>query len=274
MSTHDIPGGTVRPELQRPALSGRGAGPDDPTLRQLVSEIEARSEALATWAVAEMYRNPFWDERFGARGRHFAEQDGLYHLSYLAHALWGGSPSVLTGYARWLQTVLTHRGMCSLHIAEQFSRIEAAILHEGIAAPDRAIAYLREAVEAVRYPGGPGRILQDVAPQVAQQVVNRLYARHPEWLHQSGESGRTHCLTDAGYHLSYLADAVANERPAGFVEYVTWIAGFLDRRGVLPSHLTEMLDAIALELERLDHLGPIPSAMLVEARSSLAAPTT
>ncbi len=45
----------------------------------LAAGIEARKAELATSAMKRMYENPFWEERFGARGRSFSAEDGQYH---------------------------------------------------------------------------------------------------------------------------------------------------------------------------------------------------
>jgi hypothetical protein len=67
--------------------------------------IEARAEVLVEHALRAMYLNPFWEERFGARGRQFARADNAFHVSYLVQALRAGSPELLAHYASWLQLV-------------------------------------------------------------------------------------------------------------------------------------------------------------------------
>ena len=56
-------------------------------MKDLARRIQDASTRLTVSVVADMYRNPFWDERFGARGRTRAVEDGGHHLSYLAEAL-------------------------------------------------------------------------------------------------------------------------------------------------------------------------------------------
>jgi hypothetical protein len=78
----------------------------------LADQLQARADALVAHALQAMYTNPFWEERFGERGRQFARADNHHHLSYLALALRVGSPEPLARYARWLQEVLTdHKGL-------------------------------------------------------------------------------------------------------------------------------------------------------------------
>ena len=47
---------------------------------ELASQLEAQADALARHSIAAMYADPFWDARFGARGRRFAEEDGVHHV--------------------------------------------------------------------------------------------------------------------------------------------------------------------------------------------------
>jgi hypothetical protein len=101
----------------------------DPVPR-LVALLRTHAGRLNGRVVAEMYENPFWEDRFGARGRRFAKEDGESHVANLVVALEGRSPPMLASYARWLQRVLTTRGMCSRQLAENFQRLAAAIREE------------------------------------------------------------------------------------------------------------------------------------------------
>jgi hypothetical protein len=210
----------------------------------LADAIERRAPALADHALEAMYRNPFWEARFGARGRRFAREDNLHHLAYLVQALRAASPDLLTAYSRWLQRVLTTRGMCSRHIGENFERLGEAIRADGIADAALALTLLDAAGAALAYDGGPARAVQDATEAVAARAADAVHARHPEWLARSGTAGWTCCRAELLYHLSYLADALANARPELFVDYVRWIAGFLERRGIPTEHLREMLTAV------------------------------
>lgn len=210
----------------------------------LAARIGARADALAARTLARMYENPFWDARFGERGRGFAAQDQHHHLRYLIIALRIGGPYTMTWYARWLQTVLTTRGMCSRHVDENFTRLAEAIVAEGIEEPDSALALLQAGREALRYQVGPARAVQEATVDLTDDTVSALYARHPEWLERWGEAGRTRCREDVTYHLSYLADGLALTRPDLFASYVGWIAGYLETLGIQRAHLAETLAAL------------------------------
>src|SRR5688500_6627102 len=62
----------------------------------LAERIGAKASELGRRAIVEMYQNPFWQERFGARGREMSEKDSQCHLSYLMQALSASQPDVLT----------------------------------------------------------------------------------------------------------------------------------------------------------------------------------
>lgn len=210
----------------------------------LIERLEARGPQISARVIAEMYQNPFWSERFGDRGRKHADQDGNYHLSYLLQALVARDVAVLTSYARWLQSVLTTRGMCTRHLADNFERLERAIADE-IEDPQIAINYLREARAALRYHAGPARELQDLAESVADAAVEALYQRHPDWLSRWGEAGKSVCRDDIHYHLSYLSDAIALGRPELFSAYTAWIGDFLRRRDIPAEHLPQTLEVVS-----------------------------
>lgn len=238
----------------------------------LVAHIEARAPALAARVLEEMYRNPFWLERFGERGRQFARQDGEFHLSYLVQALAAGDAGVLTGYARWLQPVLTTRGMCTRHIDENFARLARAIEDE-IADAGAAIVMLDATRAALRYEAPAPRHVQDASAHIADEATADIYRRHPEWDARWGAGGRERCRDDIGYHLSYLADAIALDRPAVFTDYVAWIAAFLARRSIPVDHMLATLqvvrDVIVADT-RLADASPAAARFLGDALEHLA----
>ena len=89
----------------------------------LRQELASRAVILSQRVLDHMYENPFWMERYGERGRRFANEDSLHHINYLDQALAGGDAAVFTRYAQWLRTVLVSRGMCSEHLAENGTAI-------------------------------------------------------------------------------------------------------------------------------------------------------
>jgi hypothetical protein len=209
----------------------------------LIARIEAEADALTDRVLAGMYRNPFWRERFGERADKHGRQDGKFHLQYVIQALAAEDTNVIEQYARWLQQVLTTRGMCSRHLAENFDKLAEQI--DAWPAGAAAVDLLRAATAALCYPEGTAaRRLQDRSDTFARLAAAELYARHPEW------TNRARCEDDLRYHLSYAADALALGDPQVFTGYVDWIRGFLERRGISRDHLRESLEVLATLADR------------------------
>ncbi len=88
--------------------------------------------------------------------------------------------------------------------------------------------------------------------EIAAALVDREFARHPELRERYGEIGREKSLQDAGYHLSFLAQALALDNEAVFVDYIAWAKVMLGQRKVLATDLAFHLECLAEVLrERL-----------------------
>jgi hypothetical protein len=208
----------------------------------LADRLEARRDELARAALAVMLNHEFWQARFGERARRHGLQDGLYHVAYLCEALRAGSPAPLEHYARWLQGVLTTRGMCSRHLADNFATLAEAIGRADVAEAEPAFRYLARATEALRYDDEAPRAVQDASWALAGGVVAAL--AEPGWT----EAQRARHVDDLRYHIDYLADAVALARPQLFAAYVAFIAGFLEQRGVPRALLRRALELLTQQL--------------------------
>ncbi|HTV24103.1 MAG TPA: hypothetical protein VMG12_35670 [Polyangiaceae bacterium] len=241
------------------SASRRGAA------QALAERIQAKAPELGQRAIAEMYQNPFWQERFGAYGREMSDKDSQFHVSYVVQALVASEPAVLTNYARWLQTLLVSRGMCSRHIDENFERLSSAIGHE-IAEPGPALELLAAAREALVYASGPARELMLTAETLAERVVDALWTRVPTWFSAAStypslatfesihQVERARFKSDALEYISYLADALHAERPELFVEHAVWMHDFTVRRHGPGARVEETLHTLA------DCLPPAPAA--------------
>lgn len=113
-----------------------------------------------------------------------------------------------------------------------------------------------------------GEALLAFRPEIANALVTREFERHPELESRYGALGREKSLQDAGYHLSFLAQAVAVRRPAFFADYTAWLKVMLAQRGVLPEDLLfhyRCLREVLVEVlpaERLDAILPVLDPVL------------
>ncbi len=217
----------------------------------LVDRIRAAAAELNAAAVDEEYRDPFWHDRYGQRGRRYALEDGQHHFNYVADAVAGGSPLLLARYARWLRDVLVARGMCSEHLADGF-RIRARLLGErGWPDAHAAHAAFTVAEQALRYTEGPAAgLVPPHGTPTTRSVAMRTFAVPPA---EQGHDARTVC--------SYLADALAHSDPQIFLAHLAWRRGFDDRRGRPAGYGAALLRVLA---EPHDPASP-PALLLARA---------
>jgi methanogenic corrinoid protein MtbC1 len=119
--------------------------------------------------------------------------------------------------------------------------------------PEREVVAMSE--------GAPraSQIIDEQLASLANVVVERQYALQPGLWEGYGEEGREKSVRDAGYHLTYLSQALSVSDPSLFANYVAWTKvlfaglGFPDgvlvatlkcTREVLNQHLPPDLSAI------------------------------
>lgn len=190
----------------------------------LTERLVEAGPRLAERVLAEMYADPFWAARFGDRGRRHARADGDFHTKYLAEALESNSVIVFENYARWLRELLVARGMCSRHLAENFTRLADAIAAEPWDDRGRAIEILHAGAAALRHTAGPAGELEAMRATATDPATDTL--------------------------LSYLADALAFEQPSWFGAYTAFAATL---RPNLGAELAALRRRIALELPNPVH---------------------
>ena len=222
---------------------------DRALLERTAATILAQRTVLAEMVVAEMYRNPFWQARYGDRGKIRALEDAGLNLDNLAAVLRLGIVAELGYHYRWLRDVLVVRGMCSRHVQETMGAICLALT---AALPadqaDTGCAWLRVAEGTLLY---DHPFAQALAPREAAVILGAL-----QRLAVPGRAGSPNSDSREGqdlrYHLSYLTDALALDRPDLFTSYAAWVAGFLPTVGAtvagLRAGLQALNDALAAEL--------------------------
>jgi hypothetical protein len=207
----------------------------------LAGQIETRGDYLAARTAEGVCTGAFWEERFGDRGQRHAAHDAAYHVQYLVSALRLQTPSVITRYARWLQGILTPRGMCTRHIEEHFEALSGAVRDERIPGAETASAYLEKAVSALRYDDEVARAVQDASEDLEEAAWRVVANRHPDWTESLSER---RVRADLRYLLSYLADAVALRREEIFGAYISWVGPFQERHGAPPGYIADLLAAV------------------------------
>ena len=81
---------------------------------------------------------------------------------------------------------------------------------------------------------------------LADAGVRLHFSKHPELQERYGEQGMAKCIHDAGFHLAFLAEAIASSTPALFDTYVQWAASMLAARSIPGADLAESLAAIRI----------------------------
>ena len=212
----------------------------------VLAALEAATPAIVEDVLEATYRDPFWMARFGKRGREFTASDNRHHLDTLASAVVFGE-AAMTDYARWLQGLLTTRGMCTLHIQENLETLVASVerrlpaWHADVCRP-----LLRAGIRALRYDGAAG-----VLVDLLGTVLTRFHEREARKEAAPSPAPLRHALQ---YYVSFLADAQAREAPDQLLAYLRWSAAFLGEGGIERRQVEEALGTLAAILEELPGL--------------------
>lgn len=198
-------------------------------MNDLVTLLDAHAAELSERVHGEMIQDPFWQARYGDRANTNMRQDSVFHLRYLREALVAGSAEVLENYTRWLQDLLLARGMCSLHIAENYDRLARAITERWSPLAPPAVDLLAAAKKALSPAGGAAALVDRDADEIAS-TASAL--QHETWSHIR--------------HLaSYLVDALAFHQPERFAAHARWLDGFLGG-----DRVAALLESLAGAIER------------------------
>jgi hypothetical protein len=233
------------------------------SVAQLAAELADWTPHLVAYTIDHACSGTFWEERFGERGRKHIAADTAHHLEYLITALQLGTPSVMEGYARWLQSILTVRGMCTRHIEMSFDALTTAIGRD-VPHSDLAVDYMNAALAALAYRALTPRAIQERSAELVREATRLARTRAASQFRSSRDVDPSRVERDVTYLLSYLTDAVALQRPDVFQNHTGWIAGYHVRRGHSEQYLPTLLTALTGAANRL------PEAVRQEVRALIA----
>ena len=199
---------------------------------QLADWLLANSDALVARSVGYMPRDAFWALRYAERAKRFANEDGAFHVRYLADAVRAHSQTVMSEYAKWLRDLLVPRGMCTLHLAEHLEYLARALEAEPEATP--AIAYLRGAIEALQYDGTAAAIQSR-----ARECEQTHPGPRPPGFHEARNSA-----WETQYLCHYVADAMQRSDPSLLKAHVEWARNSFTAHGGSEHDFTRWLETI------------------------------
>lgn len=93
-----------------------------------------------------------------------------------------------------------------------------------------------------------GKILRELAAQLAAAATDRYWRTHPESASRWGPAGRHLTEQDFRNHCCLLAEALDVNQPVLFADYMKWVKALLERRRVPWEVLAEGLECIRAEL--------------------------
>jgi hypothetical protein len=226
---------------------------------ELADRIAALAPRLADHVAESMQDDPFWAARFGGDGQVVLREQALQHAERLARSLRVGDAAPVTERMRTVQSDAIQLGMTTRHLAQGSRRLLDAI--HAAAVPDAGAArtMIDRAVLALRYADPLAAAVQDASRQLAEDAVVSLRG-----VHLGEEAAEAEWIDALEVMVSYLADAIAQRRPAILGDYVRWL-GALGPPSLRPAEPAAMLGAVAGALDEL------PDAARREAAEYLAA---
>ena len=85
------------------------------------------------------------------------------------------------------------------------------------------------------------QLIEDHTSEIASELTQLHFEKHPELLEKYGPIGKKHCYKDAVYNLEFLVEALKMDYPGMYGNYILWAAAMLENRNVPRSDLTNNL---------------------------------
>lgn len=196
-------------------------------IESLCSALESIRRPLVQAIFADLYRNPFWEDRYGETGIAFISRDLDQHLDYLLTAVRLRSPEYLTEYFRWVRHIIILRGMCTRHLEQVLDSLTSHLNTLLSAEQFNAVSpFLEAAREAILYTNYACRTLASAVDPIAVKVAAQIYSDDEQL------ARRELCRRDVLLHLSYLMDAVEKANPEIFYGHVEWLKSYDRKYGI------------------------------------------
>lgn len=239
-------------------------------MNELAAALRAHASSLAADCTSRSFADPFWDARFGPRGRRYTEEDARHHLDYLATSLESADPSLLAHYARWLRSVLVTRGMCSLHLVRNLETVSDVVTTSVVA--DAATADQRTAIREALLGAGRALRYESEPAASAEALTTAVLTRATSWTgvpHWSAWTDALGSSTDLAHHWSYLTDAIALQRPTLYSAHIAWLVRAGAERGLpraWPDAALASLEKLLIEVEAPQATADSVRAVIREAQ--------
>jgi methanogenic corrinoid protein MtbC1 len=94
-------------------------------------------------------------------------------------------------------------------------------------------------------------VISDEKEKLAKQAVEKQYKLYPEYWRKSGEESKQKGIRDAGYHLSFLMEAISMNDEEIFNDYVKWAKLLFKEHNISEKTLINSLKILNEELENL-----------------------
>lgn len=245
--------------------------------QDIIEAIEKAESEVVAAMMAEFYQNPFWEARFGEKGRKHTQKDSNYNLRHLITAIAVDYPPSLSEHYRWLRGLLVYRGMCTRHVRETIDLIGREL---SARMPDLwpDIALFHDASYAgLAYEHPLCQALEERESEITRAVTHRLL--HPAPFQPTGgdsEQVRQIYLRETGYHLSYLIDAVqfGPQAPHLFMAYVTFMGNHLPTIGISKESFHQTLRIMGAEIDLALPIGRAEPALQLLHDALTTVPTT
>jgi hypothetical protein len=215
---------------------------------ECITAIEGIESVVAAAMAEEFARDPFWEARYGERGRKFIRQDSDANLKQLLTAIATDNPASLTVYYRWLRGLLVFRGMCTRHLYETLDLIgrELSTRLPGfweLIAPYHAGGYA-----GLAYEQPASRALADAGDRIIAAVTERQFSPLRMVEMRDSQQARAASQRATGTLLSYLADAVEVGNENLFSQYLAFLVKVEPPVGIEPAALRDLLRLLSDEI--------------------------